>query len=151
MITGYLGHSLCINKLREMFPGIVFIYLKRDKLSNVYSMYKTGKDFFWFSLKPFGWKDSLQLSVHERYLWQYNTIVNKIERELIEEDTFKVDYASVCEDPKFFLLSLQKFCKKKGINLELCLKKIPNKFQVSKVSPTQDKDARIFSKLINNE
>ena len=63
MISGYLGHSFSLKFLRENFPGSIFIYLKRDELSNIYSMVQTykgfetnRKDFNWLSLKPIGWE-----------------------------------------------------------------------------------------------
>ena len=46
------------------FLGSVFIYLKRDELSNIYSMVKTYREFDknrtefeWMSVKPKGWKE----------------------------------------------------------------------------------------------
>ena len=57
MIVSYLGHAFSVQELRNMFPGIIFIYLKRDKIDNLNSIINVNKDRDWFSLKPIGWKE----------------------------------------------------------------------------------------------
>ena len=37
LISGYLEDVFSIRFLRNFFPGCVFIYLRRDELSNIYS------------------------------------------------------------------------------------------------------------------
>jgi len=151
MITAYLGHSFSINKLRKIFPGCIFIYLKRDKLSNIYSMYNVGKQFSWFSLKPSGWQESVNLPIHERFVWQYNRIVEKIERDIDESDTLIVNYEEICLDPHAFLRNVKDFAKNKEINIELQLENIPNFFEVSKINEHHDADARKIYDIIKNE
>tara|TARA_B100000795_G_C22752794_1_gene420158 strand:+ start:263 stop:1174 length:912 start_codon:yes stop_codon:yes gene_type:complete len=151
MMSGYLGHSLSINNLRKMFPGIIFIYLKRDKLSNIYSMYNTGKNFDWFSLKPKGWEQSLKLPIHERFVWQYNKIVSKIENEISDKDTLVVNYEAICEKPKQFLNEVKTFSAKHDINLKLNLYNIPESFNVKKIVPNHDEDSIIIHKILLNE
>ena len=151
MVTAYLGHSLSIDKLRKIFPGCMFIYLKRDKLSNIYSMYNVGKEFSWFSLKPKGWQETLSMSKHERFVWQYNTIVNKIEREIKESDTLIVNYEDICSDPHDFLRNVQDFAKNKQINVRLDLENIPNRFEVSKISSSYDPDSKKIYDIIKDE
>jgi len=148
MISGYLGHSLSMNHLRKIFPGTLFIYLKRDKLSNIYSMYNTGKEFDWFSLKPKGWEQSLKLPIHERFVWQYNKILQKIESEISEKDTLTVNYEEICKKPKQFLKDAQKFALQHKINLRLTLENIPESFDVSKIEPNLDLDSKIISNFI---
>ncbi|MBT3418309.1 MAG: hypothetical protein HN427_05995 [Flavobacteriales bacterium] len=151
MMSGYLGHSLSINNLRKIFPGILFIYLKRDKLSNIYSMYNTGNGFDWFSLKPKGWEQSLSLPIHERFVWQYNKIVDKIESEISDKDTLVVNYEDICENPKQFLNDVKTFSSKHNINLKLTLQNIPDSFNVRKIDPNQDEDSKIIHNLLQNE
>ena len=150
MITSFLGHSFSMNNLRKMFPGCVFIYLKRDKLSNIYSMYNIGKGFEWFSLKPRGWEESLKLPVHERFVWQYNQIVSSIEDQILDKDTYIVNYEDICDDPRKFLTGIKSFVAEKGIDLSLELENIPQSFNVSKIDPDLDNDSRIIYKILQN-
>lgn len=158
MISGYLGHAFSVEFLREHFQGSVFIYLKRDELSNVYSMMKTYKefeksreDFNWMSLKPIGWKDKVEKKIVDKVLWQYRSIKQKIESEISDKDTLIVNYEEVCRDPKKFLKDVQVFACKHNINLKLTLENIPDSFEVSRIDANQDKDAKIIYDLLQNE
>jgi hypothetical protein len=158
MISGYLGHAFSVEFLRDHFQGCMFIYLKRDELSNVYSMIKTykefeknRKDFNWMSLKPIGWEDKIEKEVADKVLWQYRSIKQKIESEISDKDTLTVNYEEICRDPKQFLKDLQIFSFKHNINLKLTLDNIPESFDVSKIDPNQDKDAKIIYDLLQNE
>ena len=151
MISGYLGHSLSINNLRKIFPGVLFIYLKRDKLSNIYSMYNTGKEFDWFSLYPKEWKQSLSLPIHERFVWQYNKIESKIESEISNKDTLIVNYEDICLNPKKFLNDVKIFSEKHNIYLKLNLNNIPESFNISEIYPNHNEDSKIIYNLLQNE
>jgi len=151
-VSGYLGHSFSINNLRKLFPGVIFLYIKRDKLSNIYSMYKTGKDFEWFSLKPKEWEDALKLPIHDRFVWQYNRITEKIEAEIRHADTLIVNYEEICKDPKAFLNKFRLFAIQHGINIELDLNMIPDAFDVSIIDPMLDDNSiRINDILLQDE
>ena len=85
MISGYLGHAFSVDFLRKNFPGCMFVYLKRDEMSNIYSMIRTYKEFEknrknfnWMSLKPIGWQDNIEEEVTDKVLWQYKSIKQKV-------------------------------------------------------------------------
>lgn len=113
-------------------------------------MYNIGKGFEWFSLKPKGWEKSLNLPVHERFVWQYNQIVSSIEDQILDKDTYIVNYEDICDDPSKFLTGIKSFVAEKGIDLSLELENIPKSFNVSKIDPDLDNDSRIIYKILQN-
>ena len=117
----------------------MFVYLKRDEMSNIYSMIRTYKEFEknrknfnWMSLKPTGWQDNIEEEVIDKVLWQYKSIKQKIESEISEEDTIIVNYEDICNNPHKILKQIKEFAKEHEINLQLCLENIPDSFHVSK-------------------
>ena len=158
MISSYLGHAFSVDFLRKNFPGCMFVYLKRDEISNIYSMIRTYKEFDknrknfnWMSLKPIGWKDNIEEEVTDKVLWQYKSIKQKIESEISEEDTIIVDYEDICNNPHKFLKQIQEFAKEHEIDLQLYLENIPDSFHVSKINRNKDKLAQQISQLLNEK
>jgi len=158
MISGYLGHAFSVDFLRKNFPGCIFVYLKRDEMSNIYSIIRTYKDFEktrknfnWMSLKPIGWQDNIEEEVTDKVLWQYKSIKQKIESEISEEDTIIVNYEDICNNPHKFLKQIKEFAKGHDIDLKLCLENIPDSFHVSKINPDKDELAKQISQLLNEK
>lgn len=150
-ISAFLGHAFSINYLRKSFPGSFFIYVKRDPLSNIYSMYQTGKVFSWFSLKPNDWDKVLSYSDTERFIWQYRSIKQKIESEISDEDTIIVNYEDICNNPHKFLKQIKAYAKDHDIDLKLYLENIPDSFHVSEINIDNDEIAKQISQLLNEK
>ena len=53
-ISGYLGHLLCYDRLKNDFPNAIFIRLYRDPIDNILSIIEASKDHGggWFSVRP---------------------------------------------------------------------------------------------------
>ena len=158
MISGYLGHAFSVSFLRENFPGSIFVYLKRDELSNVYSMIKTynefkehRKEFNWMSLKPIGWEGKLEEDVVDKVLWQYKSIKQNIESEISEEDTIIVNYEDICNNPHNFLKKIKEFANEHEIDLKLYLENIPDTLHLSKINRDKDEIAKQISQLLNEK
>ena len=158
LISGYLGHAFSVNFLRENFPGSIFVYLKREELSNVYSMIKTynefkeyHKEFNWMSLKPIGWEEKLEEDVVDKVLWQYKSIKQKIESEISVEDTIIVNYEDICNNPHKFLKKIKEFANEHEIDLKLYLENIPDTFHVSKINRDKDEITKQLSQLLNEK
>ena len=151
MICAYLGHAFSMSKLRKIFPGITFIYIKRDELSNVYSLFNIIKVRNWFSLKPLSWEDKIHLNSYERAVWQYNSIISCIEKDIQKEDTLVVNYEDICSDPHKFLNKVKSFVSDRGINLQLDLENIPESFIISRTDKNKNKDTELLNKLIHDE
>ena len=158
LISGYLGHAFSVSFLRENFPGSIFVYLKRDELSNVYSMIKTynefkehRKEFNWMSLKPIGWEGKLEEDVVDKVLWQYKSIKQNIESEISEEDTIIVNYEDICNNPHNFLKKIKEFANEHEIDLKLYLENIPDTLHLSKINRDKDEIAKQISQLLNEK
>ena len=151
MITAYLGHAFSMSNLRTIFPGITFIYVKRDKLSNVYSLFNIVKAKKWFSLKPMSWKDKIHLNIYERVVWQYNCVISSIEKDILKEDTLVVNYEDICNDSHQFLKDVKYFVDKRGIDLQLEFDLIPGSFKVRNIDEGFNEDTKILYKLIKDE
>lgn len=155
MISCYLGHAFSVNFLRENFPGCIFIYLKRDEVSNIYSIIQTYKDFEanrkgfnWVSLKPIGWEEKIEENVIDKVLWQYKSIKQKIESEISDKDTLTVNYEEICRQPRVFLENVSNFAKEKGIKLSLFTDNIPSNLKVSITKSDNDKLSTEISILL---
>jgi len=155
MISGYLGHAFSVNFLRENFPGCIFIYLKRDEISNIYSMIQTykdfeenRKDFNWVSLKSIGWEEKIEENVIDKVLWQYKSIKQKIESEISDKDTLTVNYEEICRQPRLFLENVSNFAKEKGIKLSLVTDNIPSNLKASITNSDKDELSREISILL---
>ena len=148
MILSYLGHAFSVQELRKIFPGIIFIYLKRDKMANLNSLVNVNKDREWFSLKPIGWEKKKKLDSYKKSLWQYNQISSSLDNAYDKEDTLIVWYEDICNSPHEFLKKVQKFAYKNKIKLELDTSKVPAKFKSREIKRG---DYMNNEKLLENE
>lgn len=148
MILSYLGHAFSVQELRKIFPGIIFIYLKRDKMANLNSLVNVNKDREWFSLKPIGWEKKKNLDTYKKCLWQYNQISSSLDNAYDKEDTLIVWYEDICNNPHEFLKKVQQFAFENKIKLELHTSKVPAKFKSREIK----RDDYIKNKkLLENE
>lgn len=99
-------HSLRIQVLSDVFPGSVFVWVRRETDATVYSILKTREklnipDNEWWGVKPPGWEKVLDSPVIERTIWQVHETENIIETDLkkMEAAYFEVHYKQICESP----------------------------------------------------
>ena len=158
MISGYLGHSFSVEQLRKDFPGCIFVYVKRDKLSNVYSLVKTYNEFAirdnnfnWISLKPKGWGDRVNDEINDKALWQFNAIKNEIESNISDKDTITFNYKNICRDPDKFIRDVSTFALQKNMMLKLNAANIPNKLIPSIINSEENDLTREIAGLLKNE
>ncbi len=115
-ISGYLGHLFCMELLRSVYPGIIFVHVKRDLLSNSYSMLQRSAK-GWFSLVPGALERREFGSVHERVVAQVMELHRIILSHSREEDTLQVDYEALCENPESVLDAVVGFARSHGLDL----------------------------------
>jgi len=149
-ITGYLGHTLCINELKNIFPKIIFIHLKRDLLSNAYSLFKFSKE-TWPSVKPKEISNYKNISKHRASILQLLLIHKKIICQTNKKNTIIIDYHDLCKTPKRVVNDIIKFSKKRNIKLYPQKNNIPEKFQESKVDPGLNEDTQKIQKYLELE
>ena len=140
MIVSYLGHAFSVQELRNIFPGILFIYLKRDKIANLNSIINVNKDRDWFSLKPIGWKKKRNINKYEKCLWQYNQIIKNLDKSYDEKDTLIVWYEDIRNNPHLFLEKVKQFASKNKIEVELDLDNIPSKFKIKNTNSIKNEN-----------
>ena len=114
-ITGFLGHVFCIKELKELFPNIIFIHLKRDLLSNVYSIYKASpKNWISTKVKP----DSNLLTRYDEVVYQVKSI-HRIIEESQENNLIEVSYEDFVSEPKKTIYRILTFANEKNVNINL--------------------------------
>jgi len=150
-ITGYLGHSLCINELKKIFPKLLFVHLKRDLLSNAYSLFKFSNE-LWPSTKPKEISNYRNISKHRASVIQLLLIHKKILNQTNKENTITIDYHDLCKNPKKIINDIIKFSKE--INIEIYPKNANNiskNFQESKINANLNEDTQKIQKYIEAE
>jgi len=97
--------------LYRIFPKALFLFVRRDPLSNIRSLLAarerhTGDRSIWFSVKPPGWEALRELSPERQVAGQVLLTNRHIERSLQElpaENHLSFDYEDLCKDPACWL------------------------------------------------
>ncbi len=148
-ISGYLGHLFCMELLRSVYPGIIFVHVKRDLLSNAYSMLQRSAK-GWFSLVPGALERREFGSVHERVVAQVMELHRIILSHSREEDTLQVEYGRLCEDPGAVVDAVVRFAAEKGVALQRRDGAFPS-FNAQQVTREHDDDTRLLATLLEHE
>lgn len=146
-ITGYLGHTFSIEFLREEFKdNILFIELKRDRLSHHYSLYKLFNN----SKKPLS---IVPKSLKNR---EFNTTQELVVEQLYElkkvvdknrgDDFLQINYEDICKKPNEVIKIVQQKAKERGINLKI--KKEITPFKVSLIDKNKNEITEELFNLI---
>lgn len=147
-IGGYLGHSFCIELLRHYFPNAVFVHMKRNLLSNAYSIYKHFPD-QWFSLKPDGMDENYgdrYQQIARQILWVHSVILEKYQ----DKDTIPVRYEELCSDPRQIINEITQKAEEKQVDLTK-KGKAPEGFTISQTSVSLNQDTRKLQEAIEME
>ena len=97
-ICGFLGHVFCIDLLRENFPDIKFVYLRRNLVENALSLYKASPDKF-ISSRPAD-IDFEQLSRKQQIVEQLLQVHRLIVKGTAGCDVMRISYDQLCESPR---------------------------------------------------
>ena len=145
-LSSYLGHVFCIDYLRELFPNPLFIYLKRDYLSNAYSLYKAhnqGEN--WFSLRPKGIDP--EASRHKQVVQQLLGVHRCIQASLGRGDSIEIGYEALCENPREIIDQVSDFAAEKGYSLPQRSIAFPD-FSAKTIHADMDADAEALDALL---
>lgn len=147
-VFGFLGHSFCIDLLREVFTDSIFICTKRDLLSNAYSLYRYGKGEA-VSLVPSIGDETVKptRSKYQFTIEQIDGIHQRIKRSFDESDSIYVKYERVCRNPNDVLRGIVDLLNRNGVEVQ-SLRRFPETFTQSLVEPEYDELSRILNKLI---
>jgi hypothetical protein len=150
IVTGYVGHTLCPEKLQNMFFKPVFVRLRRDPLSNAYSLL-TGRRKFgekkWFSVRPR--ECALQGSIHAQVASQVYWLTRRLDSFTQKSQVCEIDYESLCLDTRSVLKRVSSFCNQRDFSLTLNLD-VPRSFAFRSVAADDSEDARLLSEELMN-
>jgi hypothetical protein len=150
IVTGYVGHVLHVDELRQLFPEALFIRLHRDPLSNAYSLYRVRRDHpsAWFSVFPRECESVLRRSIHEQVAAQVYWLNRRLNEVAQNEQTIHITYEECCRDPNATIHSVVQSARDRGISLSHRTR-LPDAFQPSIVSHGDDADTLRLSELLN--
>lgn len=134
ILTAYLGHIFCFDRLKVTFPNAIFVRVNRDPVDVINSILKQtpeGESGL-FSLRPAGFKPS----VYKDKLSKVAAQVYFLRKELYKiDDTniFEIEYDKLCDEPNLVMNKLREYCAERNTYLELN-NHLPVKFNKSVVS-----------------
>lgn len=148
LIWGYLGHVFCFEHLSAFFKDeIVFLHLRRDLLSNAYSLYKASPKEL-MSSRPLDSQKSNK-SIFESIVNQISAIHNRIDSKKINNSkVIPIQYEELCANPHLFLDNLKTKLEENGFVINLRKDRIPEKFAYRTIQPDHDPHAMALSKFI---
>ena len=149
MMTGYLGHVFAVSALRKVFSKVLFVHLKRDLLSNAYSLLQLTSGSVPFSICPIDVKNRGFHSRHHLVVEQLQGIHDIISGEY-SEDMLQVNYEDLCDDTQGTLRRIAKRAEQLGIVLKQ-EGHVPESFPKRMVSPDKDEDAARLEQVIRTE
>lgn len=141
-VTGYLGHSLNPQRLKQEFSNAVIVRLYRDPVSIAMSILKSrrasGTD--WFSLFPIECRDTLGQGVHAEVAAQVYWLNRRLDALNAAENVFAMNYEALCQHPEERVQALIKFCNTRGMNVSL-KGQLPDEFEYRFAVPETCDDA----------
>lgn len=149
-VAGYLGHVLAVKEMEKLFPSALFVYLKRDLLSNAYSLYQASPD-KWFSVRTETYYSDEQ---HDRYQEVAGQLldIHQLVLENKPERCIEITYENLCKEPPQELKRLSYLADKVGVSLPVPeLQGIPDSFQYRKVDDSFDIHSKALQKALKNE
>ncbi|MFM1913796.1 MAG: hypothetical protein RIR51_1648 [Bacteroidota bacterium] len=119
ILTAYLGHIFCFNKLNSAFPNAVFIRLRRNPVDVISSIMNETPDEIEkvFSLRPAELNPCNYSSKLSKVSAQVYYLNKKLDN-LNNRNIFDINYEDLCKNPNEVLNNLKMFCKKRSIYLE---------------------------------
>lgn len=146
-ITGYPAHAFYMHVLRRTFADIIFVHIKRDLVSNAYSLFKASEK-GWFSSTPKKCQHLRFDTPHERVVAQLFAIHERILHQSKPQDTLQCSYHEICHAPDETIDRIIDFAQARGI--ELTRKgPIPSTFDAHLVHAHQNTDTLVLDRCIN--
>lgn len=127
--------------LYKEIPKSFFLFVKRDTLLNMHSIYKARLEFFnnadeWYSFKPTEYEQIKNRSIYSQIAGQVIFTNKAIEKQLVkfsDERKMVIDYENFCENPIEVFNKVKARLNVLGHDLEVKnLDELPTKFEVRK-------------------
>lgn len=153
LVFGYINHVFCVKELNQIFPNSLFIYLKRDLISNAASLHKASPTSPYSSIP----KKSLQQPADnmKNYIALQLLEIHKIVQETIPKERFlELEYKQVCNEPLKVLNLICSFARSYdfSINIRSAKSWEQKKFQYSYYDgELRSEFKKIFEELLVRE
>ncbi|MFO8236566.1 MAG: sulfotransferase [Bacteroidales bacterium] len=146
-IAGYIGHVFCMNFIRHYFPRALFIHVRRDLISNAYSIYRDFPNKY-FSIRPKG----IDVDTDCRYAQIAKQIIEVHFRvfEQWDEDVIPVHYEEVCRNPEKVIERINDFAEEQGILLKR-KHNMPQNFHLNRTDAGYNEHSRALDIALANE
>jgi len=151
-LSGFLGHVFSLEILYKTFPNALFIHLKRDLLSNAYSLTQFRQNINNTSSLP----DNIDMTLpkEEQVVSQIIEIHNRIEKfqNDFKPNFISLEYEKICQNPNSTIERILDYCNKINFKLEASdkISYIPKSFKVSKRAIDDNATTRLISSILNN-
>ena len=125
-IVKNLNNSMRLERINQIFPNAIYIYIKRDVIYTAQSIILARRKLFrndegWFSVKPQNYETLLELDPFEQVIYQIMSIENYIKQVLDEQqikNVIEIWYEDMCLDWCGALNKIADLCDKYGISLQ---------------------------------
>lgn len=148
-VSGYLGHVLAVEKLRQWFPEAIFVRLHRDPLSNAASILRSRKKGAqgWFSVFPKECASSKGANVYEQVASQVYWLNRRLEAVADDKLTIHISYEGLCQNPRAEVQRVVDFCNERGMQLQI-RQEFPRYFDYRLVRQNESSDtSKLYSAL----
>lgn len=151
MVTGYLGHVLAFDRLREWFPEAVFVRLHRDPLSNAVSILRSRQHDpdTWFSVFPRECDGALSGGLFAQIASQVYWLNRRLEAVQNDPRAVHVTYEDLCGDPNAELRRIASFCNDQGSRLEV-RESLPGTFPYRSAVKSESEDIAALARELEN-
>lgn len=119
LVTGYVGHTLAVARLRRAFPHAVFVRLHRDPVNNALSLLecRRKRNGAWFSVFPKECEPHLDRPIEEQVAAQVYWLSRRL-NEGMDENTVEISYEGLCLNPSVTVDRVVHFGNERGMRLE---------------------------------
>ena len=119
VIAGYLGHLVCIDKIKLTFPSAIIVKLYRDPVENALSILESKRkiDSEWFSVVP----EECDLEDINEYSQVASQVywLNKKMDKLKGERVLSINYEKICEHPDKVINHVAEFCNSFNFKMQI--------------------------------
>lgn len=125
-IVKNLNNSMRLERINQIFPNAIYIYIKRDVIYTAQSIILARRKLFrnddgWFSVKPQNYETLLELDPFEQVISQIVSIENYITQVLNErqiKNVIEIWYENMCSDWHRVLKKTAELCANYGVGLQ---------------------------------
>lgn len=149
-VSCYLGHSLCVNRLRRCFPNAIFVRVKRNPVRNALSILKAMRSLSVdkFSVFPIEMQPYLDRSDPFKAAAQCYFINKRLDFDIRSQDCFVLNYEDLCLSPDSVMSHFETFARARGVLLRAS-RSLPVSFTETALSASDQEDVCLLENAFN--